>query len=460
MESWLFSVLPFLLWTCCTSQNVCLEPPDIDFGEMISDEKARYLEGDRTQYKCNPGYVLEGTEWITCHGQKWTPAPRCLAPCGITKQQLDAQDLLLPGKRRRSQAIQHNQFLQFLCKEGHVITAPSVRKCIDGHMDLPLCISEMGKNCSHPPTIENGDIITLSQKQYASGSSVEFKCQKYYAMEGENRTFCNNGNWTKVPICLEPCAISLAEMESKKVQVVGQSDEHRFQNLYVQRGTSVELACKPGHAPAANYSPSAFVIRCNGEAIVYPECEEITCNPPKVAHGTFRPRRNIYHGEDLIQIQCDSGFHLADGQNIAECTRNGWSPLPRCSNAAGKCGPPPPIENGDFLGTATSEYMPGAQVQYKCQAFHNMQGNQYVQCVNGHWTDTPTCIAPCIGTEEDMNQNNIRLKWGYSAKLYTVSGDKTEFACKWGFRPDPTSPPFRALCREGKLDYPRCIPLR
>ncbi|XP_060132661.1 complement factor H-related protein 3-like [Zootoca vivipara] len=114
---------------------------------MISDEKARYLEGDRTQYKCGPGYVLEGTEWIICRGQKWTPAPRCMAPCGITKQQLDAKDLLLPGKRRRSQVIQHNHTLQFLCKEGHVITVPSVRKCIDGHMDLPSCIS--GKHAVH-----------------------------------------------------------------------------------------------------------------------------------------------------------------------------------------------------------------------------------------------------------------------------------------------------------------------
>uniref|UniRef100_A0A670IA61 Sushi domain-containing protein n=1 Tax=Podarcis muralis TaxID=64176 RepID=A0A670IA61_PODMU len=129
------------------------------------------------------------------------------------------------------------------------------------------------------------------------------------------------------------------------------------------------------------------------------------------------------------------------------------------TDAAGKCGPPPPVKNGDFLGLATSEYMPGARVRYKCQALYNMQGDEYVRCVNGHWTDTPTCIAPCTATEEDMNQNNIQLKWKYANKIYSASGDVTEFDCKRGFQKDPSSPPFRAQCREGKLDYPRCIPV-
>uniref|UniRef100_A0A8D2IRQ1 Sushi domain-containing protein n=1 Tax=Varanus komodoensis TaxID=61221 RepID=A0A8D2IRQ1_VARKO len=120
---------------------VCEEPPDIEFGTLVSDVKATYLASDRVQYSCNPGYTLEGSEWITCQGGKWSPPPKCL-----------------------------------------------------------------GKNCSRPPTLENGDIISSSQEWYPSGSSVEFKCQWYYAMEGPNKSFCDNGSWTKKPACLGKAA--------------------------------------------------------------------------------------------------------------------------------------------------------------------------------------------------------------------------------------------------------------
>ncbi|CAM4592076.1 unnamed protein product, partial [Lepidochelys olivacea] len=59
-----------------------------------------------------------------------------------------------------------------------------------------------GQNYSCPPTIENGDTTTFLEKGYTSGSFVGFKCQKNYAMEGQNRSFCDNGNWTKAPLCL------------------------------------------------------------------------------------------------------------------------------------------------------------------------------------------------------------------------------------------------------------------
>lgn len=57
---------------------VCEELPEIDFGEIVSGERAEYRNGDRVQYRCFPGYDLEGSEWITCQGPKWTLAPKCL----------------------------------------------------------------------------------------------------------------------------------------------------------------------------------------------------------------------------------------------------------------------------------------------------------------------------------------------------------------------------------------------
>nr|XP_013816717.1 PREDICTED: complement factor H-related protein 3-like [Apteryx mantelli mantelli] len=93
---------------------------------------------------CNSGYTLSGSEWVTCHEKVWTPGPpECLAPCFITKQQLKARNLLLSHGRIRTFLIQSGQKLKFMCTTGYKLTSSSVRKCINGHMDFPSCISEL-----------------------------------------------------------------------------------------------------------------------------------------------------------------------------------------------------------------------------------------------------------------------------------------------------------------------------
>uniref|UniRef100_A0A8D2IX83 Sushi domain-containing protein n=1 Tax=Varanus komodoensis TaxID=61221 RepID=A0A8D2IX83_VARKO len=66
--------------------------------------------------------------------------------------------------------------------------------------------------CPPPPGI-NGVMITFYQKQYTSGSSVEFRCQGSYVMEGYSRSFCDNGSWTKLPICLGKNKVSSADLK-------------------------------------------------------------------------------------------------------------------------------------------------------------------------------------------------------------------------------------------------------
>ncbi|XP_034635964.1 complement factor H-related protein 3-like [Trachemys scripta elegans] len=367
----------------------CEEPPAIDFGGIVSDDKSEYREGDKVQYKCNPGYSLMGTEWITCTGKTWTPAPQCLAPCSLTKQQLETKNLLLSNGRRHAQLIQSDHTLEFMCSEGYTLTTPSVRKCVNGHMDLPSCISETGKNCSRPPTIENGDITTFLEKGYTSGSFVEFKCQKFYAMEGQNRSFCDDGNWTKAPLCLEPCAISVEEMENRMVELNGTANENILQWVYLKRGDFLELHCKPGYALATNLSQSTFMVQCNGNPIVYPGCKEIVCDPPGVVNGRFRPQRNVYRNGDVLIITCNHGFHINNDQDTAECTKNGWLPSPGCSNTP--CQGVPDVSNAQTEGRVKDSYEPGETVRYQCHSGFIISGSPDVTCRAGKWTKTPVC---------------------------------------------------------------------
>lgn len=45
------------------------------------------------------------------------------------------------------------------------------------------------------------------------------------------------------------------------------------ENIFLQRGHSIELTCKTGYVLAANSSQSIFVIQCDGTSPVIPKCK-------------------------------------------------------------------------------------------------------------------------------------------------------------------------------------------
>ncbi|XP_070602471.1 complement factor H-related protein 2-like isoform X2 [Erythrolamprus reginae] len=394
----LSQVAVFLLWPGFSSQNACNEPDEIDFGEIVSTEKAKYLENDRVQYRCNPSYVLEGPEWIQCKGEEWTPhPPKCLAPCSITRQQLAAKNLSVFGSQRKAQLIQSNQSLQFQCNEGYVLVVPSVRKCIDGYMDFPLCISDSEGGCGRPPAVDNGDIIDTLKETYLQSESVNYQCQNFYIMEGSSRVTCQDGRWSQTPTCRAPCTASGEDMREHNIKLKWNNGD----KIYSEDGDVVEFECRRDYKPHPN--TTSFRVTCMNGKLDFPDC---------------------------IPVDSEEG-----------------------------CGRPPPVDNGDIIDTLKETYLQSESVNYQCQNFYIMEGSSRVTCQNGHWSQTPTCRAPCTASGEDMREHNIKLKWNNGDKIYSEDGDVVEFECRRDYKPHPNTRSFRVTCMNGKLDFPDCIPV-
>lgn len=61
--------------------------------------------------------------------------------------------------------------------------------------------------------------------------------------------------------------------------------------------------------------------------------------------------------------------------------------------STGKCGPPPPIDNGDITTFPQPVYPPGSSVEYQCQSLYELRGNKKVTCTNGQWSKPPKCLG-------------------------------------------------------------------
>ncbi|NXV08287.1 CFAH factor, partial [Cettia cetti] len=165
------------------------------------------------------------------------------------------------------------------------------------------------------------------------------------------------------------------------------------------------------------------------------------------------PPQERYLPGARVYYQCESNFQITGGDHVF-CSNGQWSQAPVCRDV--RCEPPPEIAGGSIEGIRKSRYLPGESAKYQCWKNFQMTGASTVVCQNGAWTELPTCKVACTASEEDMDRNNIELKWVAQTKVYISSGDYIEFRCKPGYLEDPSASSFRVQCVDGTLRYPRC----
>uniref|UniRef100_A0A8C0KJJ1 Complement factor H related 5 n=1 Tax=Canis lupus dingo TaxID=286419 RepID=A0A8C0KJJ1_CANLU len=236
--------------------------------------------------------------------------------------------------------------------------------------------------------------------------------------------------------------------------IYGREDSEAFSPVPV--GTIYYYSCEYNFA-----SPSRSFwtrIMCTEEGwSPTPKCLRL-CFFPSVENGYSASSGQTHLEGDIVQIICDVGYSLPYNDDTITCLENGWSPPPKCNSTKSTqyCGPPPPVSNGDITSFPLSVYPPGSRVQYRCQSFYELRGSTDIICINGQWSEPPKCIDACIIYEGNMNKNNIQLRGKNIRNLYVKTGDFVEFDCKQPYKAKTSMQSFRALCQEGKIEYPMC----
>ncbi|KAM9378979.1 coagulation factor XIII B chain-like [Phaethornis superciliosus] len=436
-------------------------------------------KGKKLSYSCMVGYTSEmGTQEgrITCTAEGWSPVPQCYKKCN--------KPLLENGFFYGTENyFKIYEKLQYNCNPGYHTprggTEDTVQCQPEGWSSQPSCTKEI-KLCQ-VPNLHHGSYFT-AQQELRLNETLQYRCDEGYYTAGGNATgeaVCLTHGWSLTPSCTKITCSSLSAMAHGGFNPV--------KKIY-EEGDVVHFFCEE------NYSVSEFdLIQCYyfGWHPDPPLCEDVKnkCPPPPLPpHAHVIAVRRTYHNGDKVHIQCQSTFEIRGSEEI-QCLNGKWTSPPICIGTMDKwepeappshkadgeirtsktysnedmkmqqdCTTPPVIKNGVLIGPVWTSYKNGSSVEYGCQHYHFLDGPSTVYCVQGNWTEQPTCLEPCALNISDMNENNIELKWRQEELIF-LHGDLVEFECKEGYSFLETAipSPGRTECNQGRLKYPKCI---
>uniref|UniRef100_A0A8C3TUB7 Coagulation factor XIII B chain n=1 Tax=Catharus ustulatus TaxID=91951 RepID=A0A8C3TUB7_CATUS len=232
----------------------------------------------KLQYKCNPGYHTPSgatEDTVQCQPQGWSFQPSCTKKLGSI---LHVSPLLrhgsYPGAERE---VRLNGTLRYRCEQGFRTAAGSASEtalCLaHGWARAPSCTSSscwgepspIGFHCCK--VYEEGDVVHFFCDSYKNGSWVEYGCQHYHFLDGPSIVYCDHGNWTEQPTCLEPCILNVTDMDSNNLTL-----KWRREKLIFLHGDLIEFECKQGYDFLQTASPSPGRTQCDHGRLKYPKC--------------------------------------------------------------------------------------------------------------------------------------------------------------------------------------------
>uniref|UniRef100_A0A8D0EMF2 Sushi domain-containing protein n=1 Tax=Strix occidentalis caurina TaxID=311401 RepID=A0A8D0EMF2_STROC len=325
----------------------------------------------------------------------------------------------VPTERWDKPPYPHGTQVTYRCRPGYIKLGRIVFECADGVWEQRLPVIECrNKPCGHPGDIEFGSFELTSGTEFVFGARVlmlkEINCDVPKIPHGYIRS----------PKRLYK--------ESEQLQF--------FCDEGYRHGERADAQCTE-----SGWNP-------------IPYCTEIVCSPPIIPNGNFRPQQDSYVLGDIITVQCNTGYHFKTltGKSTAECTRDGWVPVPGCVQ---KPCDYPAIENGKLSESweyRKNYYFPmrvGQYVDYHCANGYSTPSGHYwvrIVCSGRGWSPEPKCLKIC-----DARQ----LENGYFSRSWKDvyrEGERVKYVCNADYQTEHEGGEV-TCAKNGWSPPPRCI---
>lgn len=429
--------------------NFCPPPPQIPNAEDMKTT-VKYQDGEKVSVLCKENYLIKEAEEIVCKNGRWQSIPRCVEKLSCSQPPDIDHGRISPSRssEERKEAIESREYahgtkLNYSCEDGFITSEEDEITCYMGKWSPPpQCV---GLPCEPPPSIPNG-VVSHELDSYPYGQEIIYNCSEGFGIDGPAFIKCLGGKWSSPPECIRTDCFNLPNFDD--AMLLGERKES------YKSGDQVTYRC-----PKFYQVDGSNTITCiNGKWIGKPMCKDISCvNPPKVENANIISNQMLkYPSGERVRYECIKPFEIF-GEVEVMCLNGTWTEPPQCKDSSGKCGPPPPIDNGDLTSFPLPVYPTGSSVEYQCQSLYQLEGRKTVTCRNGKWSNPPKCLHACVISEEIMERYHITLRWKEHQKLYSSSGDTVEFVCKYGYSPSTQPQSFRTRCIDGHLEYPACV---
>ncbi|XP_063092103.1 CUB and sushi domain-containing protein 2 isoform X4 [Cavia porcellus] len=223
---------------------MCRPPQLIPNGKVLGSD---FMWGSSVTYACLEGYQLSLPAVLTCEGNgSWTgELPQCFPVfCGDPG--------VPPHGRREDRGFSYRSSVSYSCHPPLVLVGSPRRFCqSDGTWSgtQPSCIDPMLTMCADPGVPQFG--IQNNSQGYQVGSTVLFRCQKGYLLQGSTtRTCLPNLTWSGTPPdcvphhCKQPETPTHANVGALDLPSMGYTLIYSCQEGFSLKGGSEHRTCK------------------------------------------------------------------------------------------------------------------------------------------------------------------------------------------------------------------------